>query len=142
MNFLYKLLLFVFITAPSLQFAQGFQVNLQGQKQQGMGGAGTAFMQDASALFFNPGGSSFVHGNSIIAGVTPTAARGAFLDATSNAVSRTNSPVSTPFAAYGLFEIKDSSKLKIGLAIYTPFGSTVQWEDGWTGRFALTRLEN
>jgi long-chain fatty acid transport protein len=65
-----------------------------------------------------------------------------FIDATSNAgVSRTNSPVSTPFAAYGLFEIKDSSKLKIGLAIYTPFGSTVQWEDGWTGRFALTRLE-
>jgi long-chain fatty acid transport protein len=141
MNFLFKLLLFVFITAPSLQFAQGFQVNLQGQKQQGMGGAGTAFMQDASALFFNPGGSSFVHDNSIIAGVTPTFARGAFLDATSNVVSRTNSPVSTPFAAYGLFEIKDSSKLKIGLAIYTPFGSTVQWEDGWTGRFALTRLE-
>ncbi|MBP8033058.1 MAG: outer membrane protein transport protein [Bacteroidia bacterium] len=141
MNFLYKLLLFFFITAPSLQFAQGFQVNLQGQKQQGMGGAGTAFMQDASALFFNPGGSSFVHGNSIIAAVTPTFARGAFLDATSNTVSRTNSPVSTPFAAYGLFEIKDSSKLKIGLAIYTPFGSTVQWEDGWTGRFALTRLE-
>jgi long-chain fatty acid transport protein len=141
MNFLYKLLLFVFITIPSLQFAQGFQVNLQGQKQQGMGGAGTAFMQDASALFFNPGGSSFVHGNSIIAGVTPTFARGAFLDAASNTVSRTNSPVSTPFAAYGLFEIKDSSKIKLGLAVYTPFGSTVQWEDGWTGRFALTRLE-
>jgi long-chain fatty acid transport protein len=92
-------------------------------------------------LFFNPGGTSFVHGNSIIAGVTPTFARGAFMDANTKQVSRTNSPVSTPFAAYGLFEIKDSSKLKLGLAVYTPFGSTVQWEDGWTGRFALTRLE-
>jgi len=141
MNYLYRLLLFVFLSAPALHFAQGFQVNLQGQKQQGMGGAGTAYMQDASSLFFNPGGASFVHGNSIIAGVTPTFARGAFMDANTKEVSRTNSPVSTPFAAYGLFEIKDSSKLKLGLAIYTPFGSTVQWENGWTGRFALTRLE-
>ena len=141
MNYLYKLLFQILILIPVLTKGQGFQVNLQGQKQQGMGGAGTAFMQDASALFFNPGGSSFVHGNSVIAGVTPTFARGAFLDAASNTVSRTNSPVSTPFAAYGLFELKDSSKLKLGLAVYTPFGSTVQWEDGWTGRFALTRLE-
>lgn len=141
MNYLYKLLLLVFLSAPALHFAQGFQVNLQGQKQQGMGGAGTAFMQDASSLFFNPGGASFVQGNSIIAGVTPTFARGAFMDAYTYEVSRTNSPVSTPFAAYGLFEIKDSSKLKLGIAVYTPFGSTVQWEDNWTGRFALTRLE-
>lgn len=34
--------------------SQGFQVNLQGQKQQGMASAGSALIQDASALFFNP----------------------------------------------------------------------------------------
>lgn len=141
MNRIYQLILFILLTIPQLQKAQGFQVNLQGQKQQGMGGAGTAYMQDASSLFFNPGGASFVHGNSIIAGVTPTFARGAFMDANTNQISRTNSPVSTPFAAYALFQVKDSSKLKLGLAVYTPFGSTVQWENEWTGRFALTRLE-
>ncbi len=139
MNRFYKLLIFIYL--PFQQFGQGFQVNLQGQIQQGMGGAGTALMQDASSLFFNPGGASFVHQTSVNLGVTPTFARGAFLNANTNEISRTNSPVSTPFAAYGLFEIKDSSKLKLGLAIYTPFGSTVQWEDNWTGRFALTRLE-
>ncbi len=137
----YKRFFILFFLLPFIGKAQGFQVNLQGQVQQGMGGAGTALMQDASSLFFNPGGASFVNGNSIIAGVTPTFARGAFMDANTHIVSRTNSPVSTPFAAYGLFEIKDSSKLKLGLAVYTPFGSTVQWEDKWTGRFALTRLE-
>lgn len=141
MNHIYKLLLFILPLTPLIQKAQGFQVNLQGQKQQGMGGAGTACMQDAASLFFNPGGASFVNGNSIILGVTPTIARGAFLDANTNEVSRTNSPIGTPFAAYGIFELKDSSKLKLGLAIYTPFGSTVKWEDNWTGRFALTRLE-
>ncbi|MES2566410.1 MAG: outer membrane protein transport protein [Bacteroidota bacterium] len=141
MKYFYPLILVIVFILPFKSFSQGFQVNLQGQKQQGMGGAGTAFMQDASSLFFNPGGASFVHGNSINLGVTPTFARGAFMDAHTNEVSRTNSPVSTPFAAYALFEIKDSSQLKLGLAVYTPFGSTVQWEDKWTGRFALTRLE-
>jgi long-chain fatty acid transport protein len=141
MSYLFKLLSFMLMLSPALNYAQGFQVNLQGQTQQGMGGAGTACMQDAASLFFNPGGASFVKGNSVIAGVTPTFAKGAFLDANTSEISRTNSPVSTPFAAYGLFEIKDSSKLKLGLAVYTPFGSTVQWEDEWTGRFALTRLE-
>lgn len=141
MIYFYKRFFILLFLLPLMVNSQGFQVNLQGQIQQGMGGAGTALMQDASSLFFNPGGACFVHGNSVIAGVTPTFARGAFLDANANTVSRTNSPVSTPFAAYGLFELKDSSKLKLGLAIYTPFGSTVQWEDKWTGRFALTRLE-
>lgn len=135
------LLLSLLIIFQQRLFSQGFQVNLQGQKQQGMGGAGTALMQDASALFFNPGGVTFVKQNSINIGVTPTIAKGAFLDANTNQISRTNSPISYPFAAYGLFSIKDSSKLKFGIAVYTPFGSTVQWEDNWTGRFALTRLQ-
>ena len=56
------LLLLVF---PFQIFSQGYQVNLQGQVSQGMGGAGSALMQDASSLFFNPGGSSFVHSNEI-----------------------------------------------------------------------------
>lgn len=126
---------------PLIMQGQGYQVNLQGQKQQGMGGAGTACMQDAAALFFNPGGAAFVAGSSINAGVTPTIARGMFLDANTYRTYETNSPVSTPFAAYGLVALKDSNNLKAGLAIYTPFGSTVQWEDGWAGRFALTRLQ-
>jgi long-chain fatty acid transport protein len=141
MNSSYKIFLWLSIQIPLITYGQGFQVNLQGQVQQGMGGAGTACMQDASSLFFNPGGASFVRGTSFNVGVTPTFARGAFMDDKTHEVSRTNSPVSTPFAAYGLFEMKDSARLKMGLAVYTPFGSTVQWEDNWTGRFALTRLE-
>ena len=134
------LLLILFLFFSKTYYSQGFQVNLQGQKQQGMGSAGTAFMQDASAVFFNPGGVSFIS-NSFILGATPTIAKGAFLEANSNQISKTNSPVSYPFAAYGVFGLKDTAHLKIGFGIYTPFGSTVQWENGWTGRFALTRLQ-
>ncbi len=128
------------LAAPFTIMAQGFQVNLQGQVQQGMGGAGTGLLTDGAALFFNPGASSFLKGHTVNLGVTPTIAHGQFLDKNTGTVANTKSPVGTPFAAYAAFELKDSSKLKLGLAVYTPFGSTVKWEDNWAGRFALTQL--
>lgn len=134
-------LLFLTLLIPAISFGQGFQVNLQGQQQQAMGAAGSALMQDASSLFFNPGGASFVHGNQLNLGMTPTIANGTFLENKTNELAHTTSPVGTPFFAYGLFQIKDSSRLKLGIAFYTPFGSTVEWEEGWSGRFALTRLK-
>jgi long-chain fatty acid transport protein len=120
--------------------AQGFQVNLQGQKQQAMGSAGTALPMDGAAVFFNPGSISFLEKNHITAGASATIGNTAFQDANTNAVYRTNSPVGTPFAAYAVYGMPES-KLKFGLGAYTPFGSTVSWEDGWTGRFILTQLQ-
>lgn len=125
---------------PALVSAQGFQVNLQGQKQQGMGSAGTALPQDAAAVFFNPGSVSFLEKNSITAGANGTISNTIFQDANTYAEYRTNSPVSTPFAAYAVYGMAES-KLKFGLGAYTPFGSTVKWEDNWTGRFAITQLQ-
>jgi long-chain fatty acid transport protein len=121
--------------------AQGYQVNLQGQVQQGMGGAGTGYITDGAALFFNPGGASFLKGNTVNAGISPTISKGMFLEKNTNLKAETESPVSLPFAIYGAFQLKDTSKLKLGLAIYTPFGSTVDWQDDWMGRFALTHLQ-
>ncbi len=138
---LFKLISALSFATPFIALAQGYQVNLQGQVQQGMGGAGTGYVHDAATLFFNPGGASFLRGNSANLGVSPTISKGIFLDKNTNQSYRTNSPVSFPFAVYGTFEVKDSSKLKLGLAIYTPFGSTVEWEEGWAGRFVLTRLQ-
>lgn len=106
-----------------------------------MASAGAAFVQDAAILFYNPGGASFLQKSELIIGATPTFGRGKFLDANTNATAETTSPTSFPFAVYGVFGLKKVEKLKFGLAVYTPFGSTIEWEAGWTGRFALTRLE-
>ncbi len=145
MNKLTKLAAMLVVSSPLLIKAQGYQVNFQGQVQQGMGSAGAALMQDGAALFFNPGGMSHLKGNHIDLGITPTFANGQFVDSNTGAMARTESPVSTPFAAYGVFGSKDStkflSKFKFGLGIYTPFGSTVDWEKGWGGRYALTHLQ-
>jgi long-chain fatty acid transport protein len=121
-------------------YSQGFQVNFQGQKQQGMGLAGTALSEDASALFYNPGGVAFVKKSEINAGFSPIFANTLFVDSASGEGYRTKSPMGTPFSAYALFGFKKVESLKIGLAVYTPFGSTIQYEDAWIGRFALTKL--
>jgi len=48
-----KLITLLIASTPALLLAQGFQVNLQGQKQQAMGGAGTAIMLIAPASIVN-----------------------------------------------------------------------------------------
>jgi long-chain fatty acid transport protein len=122
-------------------FGQGFQVNFQGQKQQGMGCAGSALNADASSLFFNPGASAFANNSEINLAGTPIFAHVLYTDSASQTNYRTNNPVGTPFSMYGIYRFKKSLEpLSVGLAMYTPFGSTVQWEPNWIGRFALTRL--
>ena len=137
-----KILVFLTVLlSTSMFFCQGFQVNFQGQKQQGMGCAGTALYQDGASIFFNPGSVAFSNENSINLAVTPIFANILYTDSSTMESYRTNNPVGTPFSAYGLFQLKDYAKLKFGIAAYTPFGSTVVWEDNWIGRFALTRLK-
>lgn len=133
--------IFLTLSIPAALDAQGFQVNFQGQKQQGMGCAGTALFQDGSSLFYNPGSIGFSNENSVNLGFTPVFANILYVDSSTLQGYRTNSPMGTPFSVYGLFQLKENSPLKFGIAAYTPFGSTVQWEDGWIGRFALTRLK-
>ncbi len=124
-----------------LSYGQGFQVNFQGQKQQGMGCAGSALHLDAASLFFNPGASAFANKSEVNLAGTPIFANVLYTDSSTQTSYRTNNPVGTPFSAFGLYHFKNKLEpLSAGLAIYTPFGSTVQWEPNWIGRFALTRL--
>jgi long-chain fatty acid transport protein len=142
MKQIYKFSFLILILFPTLTvYSQGFQVNFQGQKQQGMGCAGTALFQDGASLFFNPGSVAFSNENSINVATTPIFANVLYVDSATGLGYRTENPVGTPFSAYGLFQAHKNARLKFGLAAYTPFGSTVQWEDAWVGRFALTRLE-
>lgn len=137
-----KHLLFIGFLFLAQEFeAQGFQVNFQGQKQQGMGGAGNALPLDAASVFFNPGSVSFLKENSVNIGFTPTFANTLFEDANTTSIGRTNSPMGTPFSVYAVYRKNEESKFFYGVGVYTPFGSTIQYEDAWTGRFALTKLQ-
>ncbi|WP_231462614.1 OmpP1/FadL family transporter [Pedobacter sp. Leaf132] len=134
-----KFLLSVLLSVPFWVLGQGFQVNLQGQKQIGMAGAGSALALDEASIFFNPGAVSFLEKNSISAGVNPLLFKSVFQQNGSNISENVKNKIAPPFEAYALWGTK-SNKWKLGLGVYTPFGGLVDWGNDWSGKYALTSL--
>lgn len=135
-----KLLLGACIVMPATIFAQGFQVNLQGQKQIGMAGAGVGTAMDGATLFFNPGAMAMLKDNEVNLGVSPLMFKSAFLQDGSTTVENNKNEIAPPFEAYAVWGPK-SGKYKIGIGAYTPFGGLVNWGDQWSGRYALISLD-
>lgn len=128
-----KLLLPILGILPLLSLAGGFQVNLQGTKQTGMGHLGTSFYLGASSTYFNPAMMgldsnkvSFEVGASFISSTV------LYQNQMNGNEEETDNPLGTPFYFYGTYKISD--KVSAGLGIYTPFGSSVDWGEDWSGR--------
>ncbi|MEM7037152.1 MAG: outer membrane protein transport protein [Bacteroidota bacterium] len=122
--------------------AGGFQVNLQGVSQTGMGHVGAGLAFDASAQFFNPGALAKAP-RSFVLGTNPIFGRVSYLEHAPGTYNTTNEPtVSTPFSAYGSwsFEVADGVRMAAGAAVYTPFGSRVLYADDWKGQFAIREI--
>lgn len=129
------LLLMLPICSMSL-IGGGYQVRLQGQKQTGIGLIGTPFSWDASSMFYNPGGLALYEGKfSFSGGVSPIFAHQVFQKTGADYQARTDNPVSFPLYFYGAGKIKDF--LAVGVAVYTPYGSTLKWDGGWAGRYLV-----
>lgn len=135
-----RLLLGAMLAIPSMVSAQGYQVNLQGQKQIAMASAGSGLALDEAAVFFNPGAVSMLKGNSVSVGVSPLFLKTAFQQSGSFNTEHNKSKVSTPFMVYGVWGPK-SDKYKLGLGIYTPFGGGTDWGNEWSGRNSLISLD-
>lgn len=141
---LLKLSVFSFqlLVFNSSVFAGGFQVNLQGQKQTGMGHTGTAVLHGASCAFFNPGALSFIDSVHISLGGSFIIPRIVYLEPhpgvyTTETVHRNG----TPFTFYASYKPGKIKNMTAGLAIYTPFGSGIQYADDWKGQFVLREME-
>ena len=127
------------LAATSGALASGFQIGLSGQKNIGLGGAGTGLYLDQAAQFYNPGAFVFVQGNGIQGGLNMAIPRISFRAEGGNAGQETLQNKNVfPFNGYVGFG-KDN-KFKFGVGAYTPFGSELHYGAGWTGRFALTDI--
>ncbi|PWJ42882.1 OmpP1/FadL family transporter [Sediminitomix flava] len=148
-RFIFYILSLLFI--PFELIAGGYQVNLQGTRQIGRGHVGVAFYPDASSLFFNLGAAAFVEqsqitlGGSLILGGTTfqsqnNRAEGLF----GTTQYETDNKVGTPFFAYGIYvpntDNEILSRMTFGLAVFTPYGNSVDWEDNWIGRYAFEEI--
>ena len=120
--------------------AGGFQVNLAGQKNIGMGGVGVGLSLDHAAMFYNPGALAMVRKNGVQVGVNATFARISFVPQGGTQQSELQHDVITPFNAYASFGPAEG-KFRVGVAVYTPFGSKLRYQDDWTGRYALTQID-
>jgi long-chain fatty acid transport protein len=121
--------------------AGGFQVNLQGIKQTGMGHAGIGLALDNASLLFNPGALIFVDSlGSFSVGGNFIFPRTVFLDPNSTNVAQTINHVGTPLSIYSNFKFKKNSRITFGMGVYNPFGSRVQWQDDWKGQFLLREI--
>jgi long-chain fatty acid transport protein len=146
--FLYFALMKKLILVPFLFFLShvrggGFQVNLQGQKQTGMGHTGTGLLHDASSILFNPGALCFLDSvNNIILGSSFIIPRTQYLEPAPGTYTEQLVPhVGTPFTVYAAWKFHRKSAIYYGLGIYTPFGSRVQWPDGWKGQFLIREID-
>ena len=139
-----KLLLILFISGFSISsFAGGFQVNLQGQKQMGMGHTGTGLLLDGASLLFNPGATSFLDSIRLVQiGASFIIPRSVYLEPAPGVYSEeTVHHVGTPFTVYFVYKIKPEHRMNFGLGIYTPFGSRVEWPSDWKGHFLIREME-
>lgn len=135
-----KILSLALALIPVLAFAQGFQVNLDGQKQIGMGHTGTGLVQDGASVFFNPGAMSLLPENYIQAGISPLLFKSDFNPSGTNVQYQVLNKVATPFNFYAVWGPK-SSRWKIGLGVYTPFGGLTDWGNSWGGKYVLESLD-
>lgn len=131
-----KILFPLFGFMPLLMMAGGFQVNLQGNQQSGMGHLGTSFYLGASSAYFNP--AMLGHGESkmsIEAGASGITSYVIYQNQETGAEAETDNPMGTPFYLYGSYKI--NKQITAGLAVYTPFGSSVVWGDDWDGNYLI-----
>jgi len=132
------LLLFSFITAMAT-FAGGYQVGLHSIRNIGMGLIGTSLTYDASSLFYNPGGASFVNEKfSFSGGLTYLMAYATFQSDNNTYQEHMKNVVNYPFYFYAAYKpIKD---LSVGVAVNTPYGLSMSWPDGWKGRYLIQNV--
>ncbi|WP_019946471.1 OmpP1/FadL family transporter [Hymenobacter aerophilus] len=120
--------------------AGGYQVTLAGIKNNGMGGVGVGLSLDQAAMFYNPGALAMVRERGVQVGANFTFARNSFVAEGSNQQRELRNSVVTPVSLFAGFGPQEG-KFRAGIAVYTPFGSKLQYADGWEGRTALTDID-
>ncbi len=136
-----KLFIFSMLLAMSYITTQagGYQVRLQSNRSTGMGLTGTGLQMGASSMFFNHGALSMMETKmDFSAGLSGIISKISFQSTGQNLVSETDNKLGTPFYVYGAGKINE--KWAVGLAIYTPYGSSAKWEDDWAGRLLIQNI--
>jgi long-chain fatty acid transport protein len=132
--------LILFCVVISQIYAGGYRVSLQGNRALAMGHTGVAVVNSAESAFFNPAGLSYLEGKlNVSAGGFGIFSNTKWQNTETGQFSETVSNVGTPFYIYASYKINEW--LTGGLAVYTPYGSSVEWEKDWAGSHLVNNIE-
>lgn len=136
---LLRKLLITAIAAGSIAtgHAAGFQINVQGLRQLGLGGTGVAYPWDNGTIFYNPGALSRLKHAQITGSILGIFPATRLYQPATGVVSDAQSQVFTPFNLYASTPLRQVKGLSLGLGVYTPFGTGLKWADNWTGRYVI-----
>lgn len=134
-----KIVLSVALLAGSLAYAGGFRVSLQGVRQLAQAHT-SAHTEDASVAFFNPAGISFIPAKlSIAAGGFGARTQVTYQNPATLKSYETNNPLGTPL--YAAVAYKVTEDLSLGMSVTTPFGSTIQYGEDFSGQEIVQKMQ-
>lgn len=145
-----KLILsFVIFTTPLVSQAAGFA--LIEQSGSGMGNAyagGSAVAEDASTIFFNPAGMTYIEGTQAVGALHLISPNAEFTD--KGSIKALGVPPrgdegpnagDLAFVPNIYFMTEINPTIKIGVGVNAPFGLKTEYDDEWVGRFQADKSE-
>lgn len=118
--------------------AAGIAVDLNSARGVAMAGSMVGFVDDASAIYYNPAGIAQGQGIDVMLGITGivpyfnvTAA-----DGTQTTGNHAIIPPPHIYATYGI-----SDEITVGIGVFTPYGLAISWPDGYPGRYIATSVD-
>lgn len=121
-------------------YAGGYRVSTQGQRALAMGHSGVAVVNSAELAFFNPAGLVYLENKiNISAGMTGVISNVKWQNEMTGGFAETESSLGTPFYLYASYSV--SEKLALGLSVYTPYGSSVEWPTDWAGSHLINNID-
>lgn len=134
------LLLSTFLLCSATIYAGGYRVAAQGQRALAMGHTGVAVVNSAETAFFNPSGIVLLENKfNVSAGVTGVFSNVKWQNQSTGEFAQTDNPMGTPFYLYATYKINEW--LAAGISAYTPYGSTVEWEQDWAGSHLVNNID-
>lgn len=126
--------------------AEGYQVNNMSARQTGMGHVGAAMKLNSESIFFNPAAASFQSSKfdislgmvGILSNATYTSLPTLENGYKPGTPEDSDNKLSTPLFAY--FNYKPTRNLAVGVGFYTPNGSSMKWNDNWSGAHVIQSI--
>ena len=124
-----KIIIILSLLISSSLYSSGFSVPEQGAKSISMANASTAYVDDATAIFYNPAALNQLEGLNVNLGLVFLKPTNSWTDGDKTATTKDS-----------LFELpqfnltyRSKKDFSLGIGVNAPFAAGIEWPDAWEG---------